>query len=164
MMAEITSRSDSEIPFRKRSVSGIRLYITVRSLNVMIDHAHSDMENEIMGLLVGKIYRDDEGTYATVERTVTSGLISDKLSVRFHRDSMESLFESLEGAGDEKITGWYHSHLGIGCFMSETDVRTHSGIFGDDCGFALVIDPLRQEIKAFGNPDSKEVMFVVMED
>lgn len=163
-MAEITSGSDSEIPFRKRLVAGIRLYVTELSLNTMIDHAHFDTDKEVMGLLVGKIYRDDEGTYATVQRTATSKLISDEMSVRFDRDSIEGLFDSLEGEGDEMITGWYHSHLGIGCFMSETDVKTHSGIFGDDCGFALVIDPLKQEIKAFGNPDSEEVMFVVMED
>ncbi len=163
-MAVILSKNDPETVFRKRPVKGIRLFVSERSLNAMIEHADSGDGKEVMGLMIGTVYRDDEGLYATVERTITSSLISTEMSVRFDKDSMEDLFDSLDGIGDGMITGWYHSHPDLGCFMSSTDIRTHSGIFGSDCGFAIVIDPVRQEIKAFGGQDPKETMFVIMED
>ncbi len=131
----------------------------------MADHADAGLDSdiEIMGLMIGRFYRDEHGTYAMVDRPVSSKLISDSFGVSFDKDSMEELFDSLDMDDGEAIVGWYHSHLDIGCFMSPTDIATQNGLFGGECGFALVIDPVRKEMKIFDSTvdDPKPVDMIV---
>jgi len=134
--------------------------------------AHADRglgeDREVMGLMLGRIYADDEGEYAVVRGIVTSKLESDRVMVRFDRDGLGELVDAIDDMPeDTDIVGWYHSHLGYGCFMSETDVKTQDGLFGGACGFALVIDPKRKEIAVFdstpGSPDVAR-MVILEED
>ena len=166
-MAKVVSHVSADIPNRKRSVTGVRLFISENVINDMIWHSEVGGENEVMGLLIGRTYSDDEGIYVTVEKAMTSSLLSNPVSVKFNSESMEELIDGLDCLRDgEMITGWYHSHPGLGCFLSDTDVRTQKGIFGDDCGFAVVVDPVNHELSAFEVSDGKEavVQFVVIED
>ena len=155
-MVSIVSSSSREIEYRKRSAPSAKIFIPEFALSLMADHADAGFDNdrEIMGLMIGRFYRDENGTYAVVDRPVSSKLISDRFSVSFDKTSMEELFDSLEMDEGESIVGWYHSHLDIGCFMSPTDIATQNGLFGGECGFALVIDPVRKELKVFDStPD-----------
>ena len=131
----------------------------------MADHADAGLDSdiEVMGLMIGRFYRDEHGIYAIVDRPVSSKLISDRFGVSFDKDSMEELFDSLDMDDGESIVGWYHSHLDIGCFMSPTDIATQNGMFGGECGFALVIDPVRKELKIFDSTidDPKPVDMIV---
>jgi len=166
-MAKVVSSKAADIPHRKRAVQGVRLFISENVMNDMIWHSEIGGENEVMGLLVGRTYSDDEGIYVTVEKAMTSSLLSDPVSVRFDSESMSELIDGMDCLAEgESITGWYHSHPGLGCFLSETDVRTQEGIFGDECGFAIVVDPVQQEIAAFEVSEGKEVtvQFVMKED
>jgi len=166
MMPKVVSYDPEEKEYRKRSVRDIRLFVSENAVNDMIHHSEWGGGNEVMGLMVGRAYRDDGGTYVTVDKVITSELISDDVSVRFDSENMSALFDAIDGLDDrETVTGWYHSHPGFGCFMSETDVRTHMGAFGDD-RFAVVIDPECKEIRAFGITEGQvgDVQFVIMED
>lgn len=164
-MVSITSGRKADIPFRKRTVKAADIFMPEFVISLIADHADAgfDNESEVMGLMVGRFYRDDKGIYGVVDRPVSSKLISDRFNVRFDRDSIAELFDSLDMADDECIVGWYHSHLDIGCFMSPTDIATQNGLFGGECGFALVIDPVRKEIKVFDSTvdDPKPVDMVV---
>ena len=166
-MVLIISASSTEPEYRPRMVKSASLFVPEFVISLMTDHADAglDSDKEIMGLMIGRFYRDDIGTYAVVDRPVSSKLISDRFSVRFDEDSMEELFDSLELDEGESVVGWYHSHLDIGCFMSPTDVATQNGLFGGECGFALVIDPVRQELKVFDSTldDPKTVDMVVID-
>ncbi|MGD0818961.1 MAG: hypothetical protein ABR986_11305, partial [Methanomassiliicoccales archaeon] len=72
------------------------------------------------------------------------------VSVRFDRQGFEKLFESLDDCGfDYVIVGWYHSHPGHGCFLSQTDIDTQVSMFNRPFHSALVIDPVNMEIEAF---------------
>lgn len=148
---KIISSRDSEPEFKKRAVKAAKIFVPSHVISVITDHADAGMEEgiEIMGLLIGKFYRDDDGTYAVADRIATTKLKSDEISVRFDEDSMEKLFDSFDLGEGECIVGWYHSHLDIGCFMSPVDVKTQNDIFGGECGFAVVIDPARKELKVF---------------
>ena len=150
-MVSIISGSSREPEYRKRPVQAADIIIPEFALSLMTDHADAGLDNdcEIMGLMIGRFYRDEKGTYAVVDRPVSSKLISDRFGVRFDEASMGDLFDSLELDEGESVVGWYHSHLDIGCFMSPTDVETQNGLFGGECGFALVIDPVRKEMKVF---------------
>ena len=166
-MPRILSSESREIPFRKRSVKGVDLFVVSSSIEVIADEADGSaaLDRETMGLMVGRVYRDDEGIYAVMHRAVTSDLVADATHVRFDSDSMDALIDSVDGmADDERIIGWYHSHLDYGVFMSETDVRTQHYIFGEGMGFALVIDPLRGEFAVFDNSEMpQKVRMIVME-
>ena len=155
-MVSIISGSAKDAEYRKRTVRAAKMFIPEFVLSLMAEHADAglDADREIMGLMIGRFYRDEDGMYAVVDRPVSSKLISDRFSVKFDRDSMEGLFDSLDMDDGESIVGWYHSHLDIGCFMSPTDIATQNGLFGGECGFALVIDPVRKEFKVFDStPD-----------
>ena len=166
-MVSIISGSDREAEYRKRTVQAADVFIPEFALSLMADHADAGLDNdcEVMGLMIGRFYRDEKGTYAVVDRPVSSKLISDRFGVRFDEESMEDLFDSLELDEGESIVGWYHSHLDIGCFMSPTDVETQNGLFGGECGFALVIDPVRKEMKMFDStPDEPKTVDMVVTD
>ena len=166
-MVSIISGSAAETEYRKRTVPGASIFIPEFALSLMTDHADAGLETdtEVMGLMIGRFYRDDRGTYAVVDRPVSSKLISSKYGVRFDEESMGELFDSLEMGEKECIVGWYHSHLDIGCFLSPTDIATQNGMFGGECGFALVIDPVRKEIKVFDSTldDPKPADMVVID-
>ena len=167
MMPRIISHNDVEVPYRRRSVRGIRLFISENVMNDMIWHSEDGGDVEVMGLLIGHAYSDEEGRYVTVEKAMTSPLLSDAVSVRFDRESMEDLFEGLDRLKeDEMITGWYHSHPGFGCFLSDMDIKTQTGIFGEGDGFAVVVDPVQKEVSAFevSGGMSLTVQFIVMDD
>ena len=167
-MTRIIDCTDMTTEERKRSVKGVPFFIQDDTVDVMTDHADSGLldDSEIMGLMIGRVYRDGEGEYVMVDRTVSSALDADEVSVRFDKNDMSQLIDSLDEMKDgERVVGWYHSHLGCGCFLSDTDLDTHSGIFGDGIGFAVVIDPVLRQLKVFGRTDEglMPVQMIVME-
>ena len=161
---KVISSQKGEPEYRERTVKAAKLFIPSHVISVVTDHADAGMEEniEIMGLLIGKFYRDGNGEYAVVDRIATTKLESNQISVKFDRDSMEDLFNNFELKTGECIVGWYHSHLDLGCFMSPVDVKTQNDIFGGECGFAIVIDPARKELKVFDstidNPQTADMI------
>ena len=97
-MVSIISGSCRDAEYRKRAVKAAKLFIPEFALSLMADHADAglDADKEIMGLMIGRFYKDDDGVYAVVDRPVSSKLISDRFSVKFDEASMEDLFDSLE--------------------------------------------------------------------
>ncbi|MDR2846665.1 MAG: Mov34/MPN/PAD-1 family protein [Candidatus Methanoplasma sp.] len=150
-MPKVLSAAVKEKEFRPRSVKGARLFVSENAVNNMIEHADrgADVRKEIMGLMMGTVFKDNEGEYALVTDIATGDLEADEVSVRFDPASMEKLFGSIDSSEGRDIVGWYHSHPGFGCYLSDVDIRTHEGIFGNDTGFAIVIDPDQKTVAAF---------------
>lgn len=168
MVPNILSSEEKEIPFRKRSVPSASFFIPENVLSYMANHADLGIseDKEVMGLIIGTIYHDNNGEYGVVSKAITSDLIADRVSVKFDPGAMEGLFDAVdEMESDEQIIGWYHSHLGYGCYMSETDITTQDTIFGGETGFAVVIDPMMQELAVFDSTKGapEKVMMIVME-
>ncbi len=164
---KVLSHKDAEIGYRPRMVRGASIFMSESVLDMMIEHADAGyLENkEVMGLMMGTIYKDDIGRYVVVTDAVTSGLDSDETNVRFDRESIEDLFRNMDFSEGRMVVGWYHSHPGFGCYLSDTDIRTHLGIFGEDIGFALVIDPSDGTVKVFicDEGQQKDAKMVIME-
>lgn len=156
-MPKIISSKKPNIEFKKRYVGGTSLFVKESVMTSMVEHAEEGyLENkEILGLMTGSIFKDEEGMYAVVEDVATSDLDADEASVRFKEGSFEQLFVNMDECKGDSIVGWYHSHLGIGCYLSDVDIRTHEGIFGKDIGFAMVIDPSDSTIAPFSCIDGK---------
>ena len=131
---------------------GFDLYLSKLAEEKIRNHAMSrlDPRMEIMGLLLGTVYRHREREYVLVRDVATTDLDASLISVRFDRLGFEKLFESLDDSGfDYVIVGWYHSHPGHGCFLSQTDVDTQVSMFNRPFHSALVIDPVAMEIETF---------------
>lgn len=163
-MPRVLSGKTNEPVYKKRVVPAAKIFIPESMISLMTEHADAgfDTEHEVMGLMIGTFYRDENGQYAVVDRVATTDLIADMYSVKFNRDSLDKMCDTMDIGKDESIVGWYHSHLDLGCFMSPTDISTQDRIFNGDCGFALVIDPVRKEMKIFdstpGNPQPVDMI------
>ena len=167
-MSRIIEELSPSPEFRKRSVSGVRLFVRDSLIDIMTDHADEGLlqDSEVMGLIVGQIYTDDEGEYALATGTISAGLDADETSVRFDKADMEQLIDAIDELKEgDRIIGWYHSHLGQGCFMSGTDIATQNGLFGGHIGFAIVIDPELRQLRVFDSTldDPKTIQIIIME-
>lgn len=124
--------------------------------------------HEVLGLLVGDRLRAYGGSVFSVALDrVTAPLEASAGHVRFHADKFNELARALDLlAFDYLLVGWYHSHLGVGCFMSSTDLTTHARYFAQPHQFALVVDAVRGEAGAFQLREGKgvEVPFALFEN
>ncbi len=151
------SSKNAEI-YKAREREGFELYISKLAEEKIRNHAisHIDDRKEVMGLMLGGVYKDGGKEYALVRDVVTTDLEASAVRVRFHKSSFEKLFESLDQVGfDYVMVGWYHSHPGYGCFMSSTDVHTQKSMFNKRFHSAVVIDPIHKEIEAFYLKDGR---------
>ncbi len=164
-MPRVISASEAVVQHKTRPVRGVPLFIAESAVETMVQAADDDAldDLETLGLMIGRIYADDEGEYAVSDRVITSERVADSSGVRFDLEAVDGLIDALDGMEDgERIIGWYHSHLGCGCFMSDTDVRTQHALFGQGTGFAIVIDPLLGEFAAFDNSEVPEKIQMIL--
>ena len=109
-----------------------------------------DENKEVMGFLLGDVFRYNDKIYAVAKDVATTDLDASMISVRFQRNGFEKLFEQMDSVTfDYIIVGWYHSHPGHHCFMSKTDIKTQKHIFNKEFHSAIVIDPVNKEIEAY---------------
>ena len=92
--------------------------------------------------------------------------VATDVSVRFDPDSIEDLFSSIDENKCNTVIGWYHSHPGFGCYMSDVDVKTHKEIFGGRTGFSAVLDPSDETLMVFVNEkgEIRQARMIVSED
>ncbi len=136
----------------RQNRSRLPLYVQRTAEEKMRNHAMAGLSRseEVMGLMLGGSFVWEGRGFAIVRDVVTTELEASLSRVRFHEEGFEGLFESLDDLDFEySIVGWYHSHPGIGCFMSETDVRTQDAAFNLPHHSAIVLDPVRRELEAY---------------
>jgi proteasome lid subunit RPN8/RPN11 len=107
----------------------IRMLMVESSARRMLNHCFEfRQEKEVMGLIIGNIFKYDGMTISMGKDIVTSDLDASIINVRFN--NFERLFAELDNLNyDYQILGWYHSHPGHTCFMSPTDVTTQKRMF-----------------------------------
>ncbi len=133
------------------------LYITKKSIDTINNHCmdFADRGLEVIGFLVGDVFKCKKLTFSLVKDVISSELKSTKISVRFEKDGFHKLFDKLEELNyNYIIVGWYHSHPGMGCFLSPKDIDTQKRMFKKPFHTALVVDPIRGDIKAYKMKDN----------
>lgn len=149
-----------------------RLYVHV-DVMAMIGRRSKEgalRRREDMGLLIGDWARDGEDrVYAVAWDMPTGSLKASPVSVRFTPEGLTQVARDLDGQDRPYVVvGWYHSHLDLGIFMSDRDLRTQRGGFPHAHQVALVVDPMRGEAGAFANghlgPGTEPVNFASFED
>jgi len=152
--------SEASLQKYEENRPGLELYISKLAEERVRNHALSriDDRTEVMGFLLGSVYEDHRSRYVLVRDVATTDLDATSVSVRFDREGFERLFASMdESCFNYVIVGWYHSHPGHRCFLSQTDVETQSKMFNGPYHSALVIDPVNVEIAAFELKDEAVV-------
>jgi len=107
------------------------------------DHAATAPRLEVGGLLIGDVYTAGSGFHVDVSGALPARrAISGMLHLRFGVAAWLDLTRERHLRKRERVVGWYHTHPGIGVFLSATDRNLHGAFF---CGLpwyvALVFDP-----------------------
>ena len=151
-----------ELPWRQ-PIAGVArgpvptftMYIMERTARAIDAHVRSRAEagEEALGLLVGDWAEDPMGLPFCVAMDAPTGpLEGSAVSARLTPEGLAEVARTLAGIRyDYVVVGWYHSHPGMGVFMSATDVRTQRAGFPHPHQAALVVDPVSGEADAFGN-------------
>ena len=144
-----------------------------RSLNSMIVVAESkilesifqtsDLGNEVGGVLLGTAHTvANSNCFLTyVNRAVKAeGSERSAVHVRFTSQAWDAIKSVVKDT--ETIVGWYHTHPGLGVFMSGTDRRTQRYFFSRPWQVSLVLDPKDQEYRFFAGEESAVVNEVIL--
>ncbi|KAF9618877.1 hypothetical protein IFM89_002745 [Coptis chinensis] len=121
-----------------------RVKISALALLKMVVHARSGGNIEIMGLMQGKT----DGEAIIVMDAFALPVEGTETRVNAQVDAYEYMVDysqtNKQAGRLENVVGWYHSHLGYGCWLSGIDVSTQmlNQQFQEPF-LAVVIDPTR---------------------
>ena len=111
----------------------------------LVEHAASDLESEVGGILVGNWSIDAENhqQFILIETGLPARFTRQgSVYLTFTQDSLVDLHADLdEHYPGKQIVGWYHTHPGMGVFLSSHDAWLHRHFFPEPWQVALVIDP-----------------------
>ena len=113
--------------------------------------AQADTSREHGGILLGEVFTDEaEGHYVVVREVVAAqDTLGSAVHLQFQEESWKPVWKRLEEQGHLNVVGWYHTHPGLGVFLSSTDIRTQRLYFSHAWQLAIVLDPVRNEIGYF---------------
>jgi proteasome lid subunit RPN8/RPN11 len=136
-------------PFEGAATPALPVFITPRAYVRLCAHAGTDLENEVGGAVVGT-WRLDRGTgrpFIVVEAALRAlHTRHGGAFLTFTHDSLVHLHSEIEARHPGKvIVGWFHTHPGLGVFLSDYDRWLHEHFFPEPWQVALVIDPVAVE-------------------
>jgi len=124
-------------------IDGRQLHIDESVRAATEQHCFSRIDVEVGGFLLGKITESEVRVSASqLAETAQSG----QTQLTFTHEAWDEVLNKMETefAGLE-IVGWYHSHPGFGCFLSDYDIFIQENFFSSPGQHALVIDPVSGE-------------------
>lgn len=133
-----------------------RVVVSAVCLGDMRAHLETS-QDELGGLLMGKAYLDSNGIQTIVVQSSLASRVFDStgVSLRMETEIWDRARPLLDSGA--LAVGWYHSHPNLGAFFSETDRTTQRSFFRNAFSVGIVIDPVRDEMRAFVGPDSTKV-------
>jgi len=116
-------------------------------------HLRSDTRVELGGLLMGEAFYDPEQEcYVVVVEEALPALDGEgtALTFAYTEATWQTLSPQLQALpANWTLLGSFHSHPGMGVFLSSTDLETQRDVFYHDWQVALVIDPISNAIAFF---------------
>jgi proteasome lid subunit RPN8/RPN11 len=122
------------------------------ALSQIDEHAHSNLQSELGGALLGKAYRYQKIVFVEVMAAIPV-VSNDRgpIHFTFSADAWPKIQQDRnEHYPDLEIVGWFHTHPGLGVFYSSDDVVVHSAAFTLPWHVGLVVDPIHKEAAFFG--------------
>lgn len=154
---DFVSATTEGLPFREFPTAferkpGSQVAITDAVLNDIHTYGNEHLQEEICGVLVGNLYRDNRGAFLLIDASVRGEHANRSVAgVTFTDETWTHIHTAMEKLPAEKrIVGWYHTHPGFGIFLSTYDVFIHQHFFTLPWQVAFVYDPCRKEEGVFG--------------
>ena len=119
------------------------IFLHLETIGAIVDSLPGQAQMEVGGLLVGRECEDEAGVYLLVAGAIPARQArSTSMSVTFTHQTWNQLSaEKASRYPEQAIVGWYHTHPGLGVFLSEHDLFIHRNFFADSTHIAVVIDP-----------------------
>lgn len=128
----------------------------------MLNDACRDTTREHGGILLGEAYKDPSGQYYVLVKDAVAATDSkgSPTHLQFAAESWKPVWDRLNSNPSGQIVGWYHTHPGLGVFLSGTDLKTQRLYFASPWNIAVVIDPVARKIGYFFGEDGKRAKLV----
>ena len=124
-----------------------RISITDSVLAGLEEHAYSNLEAEVGGMLFGKIVEGQTRISGFIPALSAS---AEQISLTFTHEVWEEILrEGAKKFPEDQIVGWYHTHPSFGLFLSEYDLFIQANFFSMKGQLALVIDPIAGKLGWF---------------
>jgi len=133
------------------------IFIQRQALESLHDFLAHDLGREHGGVLVGRPLVDRQSgrsfvvIYSAIPAMESKG---SSIHLQFTPETWTYISGIIaENYPDQVVVGWYHSHPGLGVFMSETDRATQRAFYYHPWNLAVVADPLVHKTGWFIGPD-----------
>ncbi len=123
----------------------VSVFVTQAAYSRICMHSASDTRNEVGGILSGQWCADEGGEqFIVVEHALPARYTRQgSVYLTFTQESLVDIHEQIEAHHpNERIVGWYHTHPGMGVFLSRYDTWLHNHFFSEPWQVALVVEPL----------------------
>eukprot|EP00188_Purpureofilum_apyrenoidigerum_P004935 Plantae.Rhodophyta-Purpureofilum_apyrenoidigerum.ctg5977.p1 GENE.Plantae.Rhodophyta-Purpureofilum_apyrenoidigerum.ctg5977~~Plantae.Rhodophyta-Purpureofilum_apyrenoidigerum.ctg5977.p1 ORF type:complete len:318 (-),score=83.81 Plantae.Rhodophyta-Purpureofilum_apyrenoidigerum.ctg5977:696-1649(-) len=140
------------------------IHISSMALLKMLKHGRAGVPMEVMGLMLGEFVDDYTVKVVDVFAMPQSGtgIAVEAVDHVFQTKMLDMLRQT---GRPEMVVGWYHSHPGFGCWLSNVDVNTQQSFeLLNPRAVAVVVDPVQSVrgkvvIDAFRTINPQAVMF-----
>lgn len=123
----------------------VSIFVKQSAYNRAVDHAASELEIEVGGVLVGKWCVDPQTCqeFIVVVAALPARFTQQgSVFLTFTQDSLVDIHAKIDLLyPGEEIVGWYHTHPRMGVFLSHYDTWLHEHFFPEPWQVALVIEP-----------------------
>jgi len=147
----LRDRSLRALPYGEPELENVQVFVAEKVMRAIESLAVRDQDREVGGVLLGGFYQSGKRSFVEI-----TGFIEAKetdatqVSVTFTHETWQQIMSEHAQRGDgTRIVGWYHSHPGLGVFLSDEDTFVHSSFFSNSWQVALVVDPIKRDWGCF---------------
>ncbi|MEW6097418.1 MAG: Mov34/MPN/PAD-1 family protein [bacterium] len=107
-------------------------------------HAQKRTDREVGGFLIGDAMQEKENLFIQITHLMKVQEIQHKSGEFIFTHGVWKMIDSImsERYPDKQLLGWYHTHPGIGLFLSPEDKFIQNNFFNHPWQVTLVLDPL----------------------
>ena len=123
--------------------TGLPVFVHLDTVASILSALPAHKPVEAGGLLVGYNCADAQGSYLLITDAIPASLAEgQRLCLTFTHQAWDKMLARKQREHpDELIVGWYHTHPGLGVFLSRPDLFIHQHFFADRMQVAIVVDP-----------------------
>ncbi len=140
-----------------RDGQGLLVFVEKRALEALHAFLGHDVRREHGGVLIGRPYYDpgEARAFVFIQMAIPAlDTEGSSVHLQFTGETWAFISRRIEEEfPDQMVVGWYHSHPGLGVFMSSTDRATQKAFYNHSWSIAVVVDPSARRTGWFAGKD-----------
>lgn len=122
----------------------LTLFIDANAFIEVKKHSQKRTDREVGGFLIGDAMHEKENLFIQITHIIEVQEIQHKSGEFIFTHEVWKMIDSImsERHHDKQLLGWYHTHPGIGLFLSPEDRFIQNNFFNQSWQVTLVLDPL----------------------